>query len=103
MVLARAISSSAMRSKTVVESTKDTLDSVSVLLPCTCPFFSLSSNTVCIKVNKGLGKGLTSAIETGEVTGQKVKEAVGTSSESCAQISFPALVAYFFLILWTHG
>ena|ERR1700733_13954783 len=59
------------------------------------PSFGLGSNTVCIKMNKGLGKGLASAIETGEVTGQKVKEAVGTSS--CARISFPfGLSLHFF-------
>ena len=43
MVLARPISSSAMRSKTVAESTKDTLDSVSVRVrvPCTRPLASV--------------------------------------------------------------
>jgi hypothetical protein len=33
-------------------------------------------------VNKGLGKGLASAIETGETAGRKVKDTVGTSVSS---------------------
>ena len=76
-----------MRSKTVAESTKDTLDSVSSFLSSDLPLsdvlsFLLTLGVVTIQVNKGLGKGLASAIETGEVAGQKVKEAVGASSIS---------------------
>jgi len=47
-------------------------------------------------MNKGLGKSLASAIETGEAAGQKVKEAVGTSSLPAL---FPSpLLSYPFIL-----
>ncbi|KAF8320030.1 hypothetical protein DL93DRAFT_1923051 [Clavulina sp. PMI_390] len=59
IVTARPISSSSVRSKTVTESAKDTLNSV----------------------NMKVGKGLASAIETGEDLTKKTKDAVAGGTE----------------------